>query len=445
MGLQIPDRAAVVATLATYVRAFVPGLDPSTSRRSYIGGKVKSLGSALHDWYVALKKYADHEPHPQTATEDFFAAGWWIAITKLPRNAAAGARGRAVFTGTNGTLIPDGLALNANGQAYTVDAASAVVTQSLVIQSLTRSGTTAIAETSEPHYLATGMTVAISGATQSAYNVTAPITVTADNEFTYTVAGSPTTPATGSPILSGTWGTADISADVLGPAGNIDGGGSLSIPVPPPGLDATVRVTFGGIAGGTNEEDLEEWRERVLKALGTDFGAFTADEIEIVARQVAGVTRVWVVKATLLGSNGVNEGQVKVAFMRDGDADPFPSSTEVATVKAAIVDQIMTAHTAEEDVIVLSPTPLAVNIAVTLVPNTASMRAAVEARLQQMFLEVATFGQNLPLDAIRCAIHGTYDAQSRTTLKSFTLTTPSANVTVGANELPRLGTITWGV
>jgi uncharacterized phage protein gp47/JayE len=444
MGLQIPTRTEVVSALAAYVRAAVPGLDPSTSRRSYVGGKVKSLGLALHDWYAALKKYADHEPFPQTATEDFFGTGWWIDITKLPRNPAAAARGKAVFTGTAGTLIPDGLALSANNVAYSVDAATAIIAQTLVIASLTRDGTTAIAETGEPHNLATGMSVTISGATQTAYNVTAAITVTAENEFTYAVAGSPATPATGSPILSAAWAVADVTCDTVGPAGNIDGGGTLSLPVTPSGASSTVLVTHGGIAGGTDQELLESWRARVLEALGSDFGTFTADEIEVVAKTVPGVTRVWVRTASLFGSNGVNEGQVKVAFLRGGDANPFPSGSEIAAVKAAIVANIMPAHTAEEDVIVIAPAAKPVNISVTLVPNTATMRAAVLANLEQMFDEVAEFGEDLSLDAIRCAIHGTYDAGSRQTLKSFTLSTPSATVTVGDDELATLGTVTWG-
>jgi len=51
----------------------------------------------------------------------------------------------------------------------------------------------------------------------------------------------------------------------------------------------------------------------------------------------------------------------------------------------------------------------------------------------------------LALDAIRCAIHGTYDAGSRTTLKSFTLTAPAADVAVGDDDLATLGTVTWGI
>jgi hypothetical protein len=203
MGLKIPARRDVVAALQSYVRTYLPELDPSTERRSYIGGKVKSLGSALHDWYVALKRYADNEPFPQTASRPFLLNGWWRDITKLNPNAAAPARGTVVLLGTTGTIIDAGTLLDANGVSYSMDRSATIVTQSLRAISLTRNGSVAIFETSEPHHLATGMTVTISGATQAEYNGSFEITATADNELTYVITGTPATPATGTPLLSG--------------------------------------------------------------------------------------------------------------------------------------------------------------------------------------------------------------------------------------------------
>lgn len=64
------------------------------------------------------------------------------------------------------------------------------------VTSLTRTGTTATAVV-PGHGLTTGNTIKILGAIQTAYNVTATATVVDANTFTYTVAGSPVTPATG--------------------------------------------------------------------------------------------------------------------------------------------------------------------------------------------------------------------------------------------------------
>lgn len=65
------------------------------------------------------------------------------------------------------------------------------------VASITRSGTTATVTTSATNALSTGMSVVIAGATQTDYNGTYTITVVDGTTFTYTVANSPVTPATG--------------------------------------------------------------------------------------------------------------------------------------------------------------------------------------------------------------------------------------------------------
>ncbi len=67
----------------------------------------------------------------------------------------------------------------------------------LTVSSITRSSNTATVTTAADHLLATGDQVAISGAVETDYNVYATVTVTAATTFTYAVANTPSTPATG--------------------------------------------------------------------------------------------------------------------------------------------------------------------------------------------------------------------------------------------------------
>jgi len=73
-----------------------------------------------------------------------------------------------------------------------------IATQDNSVVSITRSGTTATMTTTVPHGLTASETVSVAGASQTAYNgnftvLSAPTTTT----LTFTVAGSPATPATG--------------------------------------------------------------------------------------------------------------------------------------------------------------------------------------------------------------------------------------------------------
>lgn len=72
-----------------------------------------------------------------------------------------------------------------------------IIAGTLSIISLTRVGNTATAQTGSVHPYKTGMAIRILGADQTEYNGTFTITVTDTDKFTYTVTGSPVTPATG--------------------------------------------------------------------------------------------------------------------------------------------------------------------------------------------------------------------------------------------------------
>lgn len=65
------------------------------------------------------------------------------------------------------------------------------------ISSITRSSSTATVTTGSAHGLTTGDNVLIAGAAQTEYNGSFTVTVTSTTQFTYTVSGTPASPATG--------------------------------------------------------------------------------------------------------------------------------------------------------------------------------------------------------------------------------------------------------
>jgi len=92
----------------------------------------------------------------------------------------------------NGLLINRGTrdkALEWDGNIFNTDAVN--------VDSITRSGTTATVTTNDVHQYLSNDKVTISGADQSEYNGSVTITVTGEDTFTYTVIGTPATPATG--------------------------------------------------------------------------------------------------------------------------------------------------------------------------------------------------------------------------------------------------------
>lgn len=84
-----------------------------------------------------------------------------------------------------------------NDTSWTIEAVSFTMPVSQSVSGITRSGSVATATTAENHGYVTGDLVTIVGANQSEYNGTFQITKTGDTTFTYTVSGTPATPATG--------------------------------------------------------------------------------------------------------------------------------------------------------------------------------------------------------------------------------------------------------
>lgn len=93
--------------------------------------------------------------------------------------------GAPTINGTAGSLITALDAILVNGYG------------SVSVTSITRASTTATVTTGTAHGLSTGDTALIAGAVETDYNGQFVITVASTTVFTYTVAGSPTTPATG--------------------------------------------------------------------------------------------------------------------------------------------------------------------------------------------------------------------------------------------------------
>lgn len=75
-------------------------------------------------------------------------------------------------------------------------------TIAVAVSSITRASTTATVTTATAHGLTTGDIVTIAGATPSAYNGDFSVTATSSTVFTYAIAGSPVTPATGTITVS---------------------------------------------------------------------------------------------------------------------------------------------------------------------------------------------------------------------------------------------------
>jgi uncharacterized phage protein gp47/JayE len=377
-------------------------------RRALVYVFSRVVAGAVHMLHGHLE-YLARQIFPDLAEREYLLR--WGALFGLSLKAAEFAAGSVVLVGTNGTIIlNDAVLQRADGTTYTPDADATIVTL------------TAWAGT-------TGYTVG-------------QLRANGGNVYLCTAAGTsagsggPT--GTGTAITDGgaTWryiaaGTAAVAVAVTcstaGADGNADIGTQLTFESPIAGANAVATVGTGGLANGSDEEDLEDFRARVLERMASPPHGGAASDYVAWAKEVAGVTRAWCYP--LEGGAGT----VTVRFVRDDDASLIPDAGEVTAVQA----HINAVRPVTAIVTVAAPTAVPLNFTIHPIPDTTETRAAIDAELRDLLLREATPGGTVLLSHIRNAIG---DADGVT---DYTLTSPAADVTRTTGQLTTMGTITF--
>lgn len=448
MPLSYPTLEQLIETARAEFRRQLPDVDP-TVFGSWARGFIDGCGAMAHALGFVVRDL-EQELFPQNATDEFLDR--WGSYENLTRNPATGATGFVSLNGTVGIVVNAGEQFTgSNSVVYSALSPAAVETVSLLAISLTRSGTTATAETPTPHRLATGMSTTISGADQAAYNGLFPITVTGPNTFTYQVSGAPATPATGIISETSNFASINVQAVTTGPNTNLLAGATLNVSLPD--LASLAYVQFSALGGGADLELDDDYRDRIIESRSNISGVFTEDQIKIAARTVPGNTRVFVKRpVTSLGSGTQGlpsyspaAGQVVVIILRDDDENIIPTQSVLDQTKAVIISQgRLPAHTREADVFVLAPVAQIIDFNFSAInPNTETMKTSVRNQLSAFFEDSVTFEEDIPAPSYQGAIQNTRDTVTGDRLLSFTLSTPTADIVVADGNIPVLGAVTF--
>jgi len=240
--------------------------------------------------------------------------------------------------------------------------------------------------------------------------------------------------------IAGGTATLDFTASVAGEDGDDDVGITLTFVSPIAGVNTSVTVDADGISGGADEESDDDLRERLLtrKRQPPHGGAYF--DYETWALEVSGATRSW----SFPLYQGI--GTIGIAFACDDDLVIIPNAIQRATVREYIVEhedpgtgQIVGCPvTAEPGLFMIEMTALTVNFEVDISPNTAAVRAAIEANLEDLVLRDGGPGETLYISRISEAISLAAD-EVRHRLDS-----PVADTTAATNQIHTFGTVTFG-
>lgn len=260
-----------------------------------------SIGSRIFDVY--RKSVRQFKQYFITTAEDSYLTqhGNDLGISLNP---ATPAEGNVIFTGTSGVIIPTNSQLqSANGITYATQSDATITLNQITPSSISRTGSIVSVSFSNPHNLASGFIIdSITGATPDDFNVVnQPIVVVNDNTFTFEKAGTIGTP-TGTIVVQWKSAKVAVKATTSGLNTNQIAGTKLITTTTIPNVDSSVYVDNGELSNGTDVEDFESYRERLLFRKQQPVAHFNKNEIINQAKKISGVTRVWVFTPSTVSS-----------------------------------------------------------------------------------------------------------------------------------------------
>jgi uncharacterized phage protein gp47/JayE len=185
---------------------------------------------------------------------------------------------------------------------------------------------------------------------------------------------------------------ADIRAIDPGVAGNQLAGAILRLPTAISGVDASAVVVT--LAGGVDIENDDSLRERVLFRIRKPPMGGDADDYVAWARSFAGVTRAWSFPLEMgMGTVTVRIMMDELRASSNPLTDGFPTADDLVAARAYL-DTLR--PVAVKDFFVQAPIPQAITLTISGLQNdSASVRAAIEARLKAMLRVRAKPGQTI--------------------------------------------------
>lgn len=218
-----------------------------------------------------------------------------------------------------------------------------------------------------------------------------------------------------------------LAASTAGQGGNTGINTPLTLTTPIAGVGSAA-VAYTALAGGADQEGDEDYRARILRRIQRAPNGGSQDDYIDWALDVSGVTRAWIYP----GEQG--SGTVVLRFMRDDDtASPIPDAGEVSAVQAAL-DALRPVTAA---LTVVAPVAVPLNFTIQLTPDTAAVRAAVQAELADVLRREAEPGGTILITHLREAVSV---AAGET---DHVMTLPAANVPHTTGQIATMGVITW--
>jgi len=431
MALNFPKtRKEVYNGITTDFQTEIPESNP-TLKNSWLRAFLMALAGAIFGIYERLKVLKT-QLFAQTASDDDLLAigNKWIGNYL----AATISTGYVSFSGTVSSIIPAATLLQIDGLQYKTLSEVTIASNVQSITTIAYASNIATVTVASAHKLATGMSVVIFGASPAGINGTFIITVTGETIFTYTTTESGTGSATGTKTCTSAFVSVQIESLEVGLDKNQDPGAQMSVVTAISGVN-TVYVQYSEIVGGTDIETAENYRIRLNFRLQNPVAHFNDADIILNILKLGIVNRIFVQDVTPA------LGQVTIYSLKENNV--VPTATELTLIKNQILT-IKPANTPDSAVYVLTPTLVPTNFTFTsITPDASTMRTAITNSLIAFFEDDPEIATDITETQYTNAIINTIDQTTGAALTDYTLSVPSAAITIATGEIGTLGTVSF--
>lgn len=295
-------------------------------------------------WELAEIVFNNHYPDSASG----IPLGWAVRLTGIERKAATRSTVAAYLIGTAATPIPAATLFGVDGNQtqFRTIAPAVLIGSPLAITSITRASSTATVTTTASHGLSAGAVIYVAGADQDEYNGFFVALTATGSTITYTVDGTPATPATGT-ITYQVPTEVECEGSVTGPL-EAAAFTLTRIVNPISGLTAVSNVEDASI--GTNEETdaelLERWESSRAVA-----GKATVNAIRAALLRLASVTAASVIENVSDSPDGDGRSGHSFESVVDGGVNQTIAN-EIFGVKAAGIETVGLGSGAESETVV---------------------------------------------------------------------------------------------
>lgn len=430
-----PTVEEIIAKCKTYIKGELKELNP-TDKNSVVYSLIVAMANLSNDNNKQILLDILPNVFPQYCkTEESLENHAYIK--DVPRTTATSASGKATIQGTRGSVIPLGTTLFANNVQYKNQNTVSIQETVMSLSSLKVNGTLVTATTASNHNFASNIMVNISGAENPQLNGDFPISVNGLNTFTYNINEEVVAEETNNLTSRANLAVLNLKCVQTGAETNLSNGDALSLSEQIEGVNSNAYTQYSGISGGTNIQSFNDWKDNVVNRYRNPITSFNKNNIEKTVLGVSGVTRVWVYPITPA------VGQCTIFFIRGNDDDIIPDANEVEEVYQEVIE-LRTVKDNPNDVFVKAPEKKVVDFVFNkIVPDTPTMRDAIKNSLKQLFEDEIELGEDIDKLDYETAIKSSFDMETGSKLKSYSLENPKTDIEVDFGEFPVLGNVSF--